>query len=230
MGDDQYGEPQHQPVVYQTSNGGATWQEQYSPAINMTFTGVDFVDANHGWVVGLRTLSTETDGKIFHTTDGGATWERQDNKSSGPLWDVHFVDANRGYVVGSLYGAAWGPILHNTLDGGATWNKLHLNKWDEPAFYGVWVASGNHLVAVGDHDFICYSTAPWQTPDVYGQNPFIEEKVINIHYNFTSVCFADADRGWAVGQRQFDSGAFGSFIFGTKDGGGHLADPIRRAG
>ncbi len=221
LGNDQYGYPLHQPVIYQTGNGGATWQEQYSPALKMTFTGVDFVDANHGWVVGFKTSSGEEGGILFRTTDGGATWERLEAEIDvffGIPRDIRFVDANRGYIVGTAYGSAWGPILNSTLDGGTTWHSFRLNKWDLAALYGVW-ASGNRMVAVGDYDFICYSTDPWQPPDQFYESPYLTEKIINIHYNFSSVCFADANRGWAVGSRQFDSSFLGRIIFSTQDGG-----------
>jgi len=76
-GNDQWGHPKHQPVVYHTRNGGLSWPEQFSPALAITLTGVDFVDANNGWAVGFKTRSDLAGGTVFHTTNGGTTWTRR---------------------------------------------------------------------------------------------------------------------------------------------------------
>ena len=47
---------------------------------------LDFVDGNHGWMVGLG-------GVIAHTADGGATWTPQTSGTAAALLGVSFVDA-----------------------------------------------------------------------------------------------------------------------------------------
>jgi photosystem II stability/assembly factor-like uncharacterized protein len=54
--------------VYKTSNGGATWTVVPNiPVLNNAFYGIDFVDANNGYICGAS-------GKVIRTSDGGATW------------------------------------------------------------------------------------------------------------------------------------------------------------
>ena len=93
-GYDAFGDPQHTAAVYHTSNGGLTWEEQYSPDLDIVFTGVDFVDLNNGWAVGFKGDSGVEGGTVFHTTDGGITWEQ--HEPDAILWDIHFLDENKG--------------------------------------------------------------------------------------------------------------------------------------
>ena len=208
--------PQHVGVVYHTSDGGLTWQEQYCPELDIVFTGVDFIDVNHGWVVGFKGNSGVEGGTVFHTTDGGLTWERQE--PSNTFWDVQFLDPNRGYAVGCMYGAAWGPPVLRTVDGGITWETVAMHRHDGEGLYGVSVV-GDRVVTVGDHDYVAISTDSWETyerPD--GKNLFTQ-KYINIHYRFEDVFFADESRGWAVGKRSYEPDLWGQIIFYTNDGG-----------
>src|SRR5690348_406622 len=71
-------------------------------------TGVQFVSATRGWVVGQDT--------ILATTDGGRHWTVQD---SGPrdLTSVDFVSSEAGWAVGT-------HAVLATADGGAHWLTL----------------------------------------------------------------------------------------------------------
>ena len=51
--------------MFLTTNGGASW----APASVNGGSAIDFIDANHGWVVSLGGLGQRT-------TDGGATWQQ----------------------------------------------------------------------------------------------------------------------------------------------------------
>ena len=216
---DNLGRPEHVAVVYHTSNGGQTWTEQYSTEDNIIFTGVDFIDANHGWVVGFFGNSGIKGSTIFRTSNGGVTWEPlgvgsfQEN-----FWDVQFLDQNRGYAVGTLYNAAWGPPVYRTLDGGNTWEKVHMAKQDGEGLYGVAVLN-DRVVAVGDYGFVTISNDPWGTyGSSYGENLFTQ-KYINTHYKFNNVFFVDDNHGWAVGSRSYSPSVWGQTIFFTQDGG-----------
>ncbi|SEQ57491.1 Photosynthesis system II assembly factor YCF48, partial [Solimonas aquatica] len=76
--------------------------------IRGNLNSVHFVDAQHGWVVGVG-------GTIFTTADGGARWQAQASGSSAWLFSAHFVDAQHGWAVGD------GGILLVTANGGARW-------------------------------------------------------------------------------------------------------------
>jgi hypothetical protein len=112
-----------------------TWNAQTSGTSN-SLAGVSFVDAGHGWAVGVS-------GTILATADGGASWSAQASGASFfELVGVSFVDANHGWVVGS-----GGKILA-TADGGASWSAQ--TSGTSNSLFGVSFADANHGWAVGD--------------------------------------------------------------------------------
>jgi len=221
-GDDQFGHPQHAGVVYRTADGGQSWTELYSPGANVVLNGVEWIDAEHGWVVGFPTLSSMSGGFTFHTADGGQTWQRQTPGGFfAPLWDVQFIDADRGYTVGFNYVGAAGPPVYRTLDGGATWQAIQMRQHEAEGLFTVAVV-GDQVVAVGDHDYVARSTRPWDdftpTPCIDGVCLFTQA-YLNTHYVFHDVFFANANDGWAVGSRSYLPNVWGQVIFHTADGG-----------
>lgn len=122
--------------IFKTTDGGATWRQQAntlptrdpkvdpadSPPVK-SFTGVSFVDADHG-------VAVSGGGSILATVDGGTTWTVKPAPAPSTVnaiwperlppssWNflgVSFTDRDHGVVVGHL-----GAIL-STADGGATW-------------------------------------------------------------------------------------------------------------
>jgi uncharacterized protein (TIGR03437 family) len=211
-------------AIYHTSDGGRTWSEQYSPELPMTFTAVDFVDANNGWVVGFATESTVQGGAMFHTTDGGRTWGRQKLGSACEhnLWGIQFIDRSRGYAVGTMYGAAWGPPVCRTMDGGVTWTDIIMAQNDGEGLYGIAVV-GNQVIAVGDHDFLATSTTPWDPgatqSSCFNNACLFTQRYLNTHYILYDASFVDRNRGWVVGSRSFRPSVWGQVILHTDDGG-----------
>jgi hypothetical protein len=107
--------------VYATHDG-VHWVQQFrSPE---AVTGVDFIDASTGWVVGLQ--------RLYRTVDGGVHWSALPPMSS-PLRTVHFSSPQRGSGiaggadVGPTHGwlvAYSGGTLMKTTDGGVSWSAL----------------------------------------------------------------------------------------------------------
>jgi photosystem II stability/assembly factor-like uncharacterized protein len=95
-------------MIYHTTDGGVTWQEQqnslvgqggvYEAFVMPTFFGVRFVNAQQGMVVGLEE-------KIARTTDGGQEWMFLPRDPSvflpDPLYSLHLFPDGNGWVVGS---------------------------------------------------------------------------------------------------------------------------------
>lgn len=217
IGNDPHGYPDHRPVVYQTTNGGQTWSELYSPDLAISLTAVDFVDPSHGWTVGFATNSLVEGGTIFHTADGGQTWDRQGSEAwIVQFWDVKFIDQDRGYAVGvSIIGT---PSVNRTLDGGNTWNVVRMSLYESDGLFGLFV-DASRAVALGDHDYVVISTDPWGP---YGSNAGEElftQEFINTHYRFEDVFAVDDDYGWVVGSRSHGPQFTGQVILHTADGG-----------
>jgi photosystem II stability/assembly factor-like uncharacterized protein len=153
------------------------------------YAGVDFVDADTGWVVGQK-------GMILKTTDGGATWVLQDSKVSVLLYDVDFVNEFQGWAVGEE-----GTIL-NTVDGGTTWNKQTCGVASYYNFFNVHTVGGNTAWAVGSGGVILKTTsggACW-TKQTSGTT-----------LSLNDVYFPNPNAGWAVGANRT--------ILKTVDGG-----------
>ncbi len=97
-----------------TSDGGLSWNRQSGYEVSSPtgdhrwYRDVDFVDAQHGWVVG-------DGGLLLATTDGGTTWGEHDSSTTVDLTAVDFVSTTEGWVAG-----AGGLILH-TVDAGGSW-------------------------------------------------------------------------------------------------------------
>jgi len=96
-------------TVLRTTDGGVTWTVQFT--CNYGLANLDFVDANHGWLVGYYS--------IFRTSDGGYTWIRT-NADHSTMTGVFFADVNNGWVVGDDLNGGNSPIWHTT-DGSVSW-------------------------------------------------------------------------------------------------------------
>ena len=100
--------------ILHTSDGGLSWERQFgyeasSPTGDHPwYRGVDFVDSQHGWVVG-------DGGLLLSTIDGGETWGELDSATTVDLTAVDFVSPTEGWVAG-----VGGLILHTT-DAGGSW-------------------------------------------------------------------------------------------------------------
>ena len=73
------------------------------------FTGLHFVNAKKGWIVGLG-------GIIVHTADGGKTWQRQEVDTTADFKAVYFANEKDGWAVGD------DGLIVTTDDGGRFWS------------------------------------------------------------------------------------------------------------
>lgn len=125
------------------------WAQSPSP-VSGQLTAVDFVDDQHGWVVGH-------DAAILVTDDGGLSWTLQHfaPELEQPLFDVRFIDASRGFAIG-----AYGLMLR-TDDGGETWDEVAYadDEFADSHLNGI-VQVGEALVVVGERGTI------YRSPDL----------------------------------------------------------------
>lgn len=111
----------------------------FTPPAETRLTAVHFLDAQHGWLAGLRLgcsgqsgSASECRGLIFHTDDGGRHWTQQYEGEVAPL-SLHFISPEIGWAAGgaaatgvavNLDGAHPGLLLHTT-DGGRRWQPAY---------------------------------------------------------------------------------------------------------
>jgi photosystem II stability/assembly factor-like uncharacterized protein len=94
--------------ILATSDGGATWNRQYTAKVDIT--SFDFLDATHGWAV--------ASGGLLRTSDG-STWEPIPASGAQPSSSVDFVSPSTGWGV---EGSA--NELLRTDDGGVSWTAV----------------------------------------------------------------------------------------------------------
>jgi photosystem II stability/assembly factor-like uncharacterized protein len=130
--------PPAPPVVWITSDGGATWQAS-APLDLSGWVGayrvsdLFFINPKTGWIMAHRGNDPASDRIIlFQTTDGGGHWEKvadpdvhtdiQDCEKTGIL----FTGPWNGWLTGDCHGEKAGVFLFQTFDGGKSWIKAPL--------------------------------------------------------------------------------------------------------
>lgn len=198
-------------VVFSTVDGGSSWSPHTLGLSSVDITGMFFVDADHGWIVGQETGSflQDTD-VILSTADGGASWVLRYRSSYAyygyGLEDVFFSDLNHGWAVGHTDASHPSAILH-TDDGGEHW-ITQLEVTDYAELHSVHFVDGVRGWAVGGN-----SATSTVLATMDGGAHWQRQSPVRGTFNLTSVFFVDSLRGWAVDQ----SGV----ILRTSDGGAH---------
>ncbi|PNG38238.1 glycosyl hydrolase [Pseudomonas protegens] len=138
-------------VVLLSDDQGMQWRQARSVPLSTPLTGVSFVDAKHGWVVGHW-------GAILATADGGESWQvqRLATEEDRPLFAVHFFNARQGVAVG-----LWSLVL-TTEDGGQTWAEQPVQappgaKRADLNLMGLFTDSRGMLYATAEHGQVLHS-------------------------------------------------------------------------
>jgi photosystem II stability/assembly factor-like uncharacterized protein len=135
-------------VVASTADGGAHWDTTPKFGIAGNGSGIQFVDASHGWVFatpGAGGAIGAGDTTLYRTTDGGVRWQVIKPPSEvrgdpavvgglpeacpmgGPIGQPKFADAQTGWL-GAFCAT---PFFSVTHDGGRSWSHQNI-----PAFSG----------------------------------------------------------------------------------------------
>ena len=143
------------PLVLYSNDAGRTWKRGAVPNVGR-LQAVSFVDADHGWAVGLGwELDITGDhigpGVIVATADGGRTWRPQPvPEGTVPLSGVAFADQNRGWATGqNIRDAQCRSVFLATTDGGLTWVPRPVGSGPGCDLVDVAVVDDRRIVAVG---------------------------------------------------------------------------------
>ena len=95
---------------------------------------VQFVSPTEGWISGGR-------GDLLHTTDAGTNWivvtpfpDDTVWSSSDPALSMSWVNSTHGWKINSFgpeYGISYGVVVHQTTNGGNTWEKKVLSTTED---------------------------------------------------------------------------------------------------
>jgi photosystem II stability/assembly factor-like uncharacterized protein len=129
----------HDAVVIHTRDAGETWELQHqAPEEEVPLLSVWFENAERGLAVGAFAM-------LLETTDGGETWRRR-QLTSNPEEDYHLNALFRG-PGNSLFIAAEAGSIFRSLDGGASWERLHPPY--QGSFWGGLTVGGDAFLVFG---------------------------------------------------------------------------------
>jgi photosystem II stability/assembly factor-like uncharacterized protein len=107
----------HDAVVLHTRDGGESWELQYqAPEEEVPLLSVWFENAERGLAAGGFAM-------LLETTDGGETWQRRPLGANSE--DDYHLNAIFPGPGESLFIAAEAGSIYRSLDGGASWERLH---------------------------------------------------------------------------------------------------------
>lgn len=100
--------------VFKTTDGGLSWTVTQFETI--VLEAMDFLNENHGWLVGEGGFSGDPS-IIFETTDGGNTWNNISSSVTTPFYDVDLVSEDNAWLSGYA--------MHHTTDGGQNFTSYN---------------------------------------------------------------------------------------------------------
>lgn len=83
--------------INKTTDGGISWNETAISNFTGSIYGMDFLDANTGYICGNNNTSA---GTILKTTTGGTSWASDLSVPNACFRDVQFVSSTLGFAVG----------------------------------------------------------------------------------------------------------------------------------
>ena len=171
-------------LIYGSSDGGVTWQQQLLDGGMNWLDGCTFADATHGWAGGWG-------GGITATTDG-STWHTQVTPGwpNTSYYGMACTSAQDAWAVGSPPGSGTYATVNMraTHNGGTTWTPVSAAV--SGTLHDITFPDAQHGWAVGAGGVITASSDGGYTwaPQVSG-----------VTSGLNGVDFVDAAHGWAVG-------------------------------
>lgn len=216
--------------LLQTADSGKSWTATPFDVSTLPFgiSQIEFLDAEHGWVVlDLDHGHSKYEIALLSTSDGGKTWQKlletSDNGASSlPSFNTKvfsFTSAQHGWVTGSETTTDTARLFE-TNDGGKTWRRYPfpaLPYAQASDSYGPYFTNANDgtlpitYVSPGDPVYLTtYRTSDggknW-TPD-----PVLQT---NVATEWNTLTFFNAERGWTLGVDADQK----PIIYQTSDGG-----------
>ncbi|MEK7327378.1 MAG: hypothetical protein AAB217_19200 [Chloroflexota bacterium] len=177
------------PLPTQTWTPAPTPEE---PLIPKHIFGIDFVDPQHGWMIGDATWIQSYVIALASTSDGGRTWHAIPmpgvKHSYGIRWDFFFIDQHNGWVFSS-------EGLFSTHDGGLSWT----NEYSKGVITQFITAADGSLWALEDNKDCCSQMLLAVTADSYQTwQPVLTNLPLEIKLGQSQLVMADAQNAWIL--------------------------------
>jgi photosystem II stability/assembly factor-like uncharacterized protein len=158
--------------IWHTADGGATWQLQDLPETASQIRAIQFLDAQHGYAVGIKNTGREETkepihaGVVYRTSDGGKTWGELSSLGDNIfLHAAEWIDENNGWVGGfPKYSDMEGGFIFHTADGGKTWERQTPGGFGHP-IKDIQFVDANRGYAVGTAYGAAYGPPVYRTLD-----------------------------------------------------------------
>lgn len=189
--------------IFQTEDGGASWQRMYTNDPNLEGAGDSLplggikgvllpLDDQTAWVGGVVYALGEV--YLFRSEDSGKTWNNVElelpsgaSKSELGIDGILFVSDTRGVLRVRVSSATPETILYATDDGGETWSQLPVT-FDGSGYFDV--PSANEIIFYTNNTFYISNDA--------GET--FTETVPDIAFgdSIIDLSFANATTGWVI--------------------------------
>ncbi len=154
----------YMPTTYRTTDGGSSWQMQSELPFG-NYSQIIFVDAQHGWIPGLRYRNDRRYDTLLRTADGGDSWQPLDMGRSDDSWyrRFSFVSDVEGWMAyyhcGNECYWLYNGVAHTT-DGGVSWCTVDTQDGptDGPSYSDVSFLDASEGWVVGDAGWIRSTT------------------------------------------------------------------------
>ncbi len=142
----------YESSVMFTTDGGSSWQVQYSDKA-LQIWQIRFVDEHEGWAVGRRFVMKDTQRDevfVLHTTNQGKHWVNVSNNlpaGTTIVTDVYAVEQSKALMLCD-------ETIFSTISGGKSWQKIGMIAGEPPqtAFLRIGTSPSKRIWVLGGAD------------------------------------------------------------------------------
>lgn len=207
-------------AIYQTTDGGATWERRFTnlptdpdASDDIPMGGLKGVflplDMQRAWVGGV--VYSDRTSYLFRTDDGGRTWRQveleapNDEQAQWSVESIQFVSDQTGFLTMQVTAQNFWRAVYVTRDRGDTWELT-------PTL----IPNGRAADFVSETEGFVFDGEQFHfTQDAGGTWRVVEPDVV-FSESFMSMDFVDTDTGWVTAS---DPTTFSVHVYKTTDGG-----------
>lgn len=190
--------------VFQTTNGGATWNRVYTNDPNLEGAGDTLplggikillvpLDMETAWIGGVVYANGNV--YLFRTHDGGVTWEEIANielpqeaqESQIGVEKLQFISQTQGILVLRMSSTSQETLIFSTNDGGNTWQAFDKS-----------IPEAGLLEIPSVDEVVLYSSDQFYITQDAGATFNIITPNVSFRDSITDMSFANAQVGWVI--------------------------------